>query len=170
MTTTTQVTAFPPILGANPKLLILGSMPGAASLAAGRYYAHPSNAFWPIVTAIYGIPAEAAYDARCRMLTEHGIAVWDVLKHCERNGSLDSAIQRESEVANDFVAFFASHPSVRKVCFNGAAARLLFSRHADARRVPTELVFERLPSTSPAYASLGFEEKLRRWRSALGRG
>lgn len=162
-----HVHSFAPIADARATRLILGSMPGAASLSAHQYYAHPNNAFWRIMAAVTGALPDAAYEERVRALQNANLAVWDVLQSCERPGSLDSAIRRDSEVANDFTAFFAQHPRVTQVYFNGAAAEASFKRHcAELLRDP-QISFQRLPSTSPAHASLRFEQKLMVWRGAM---
>lgn len=130
-------------------MLILGSFPSARSLSAGQYYANPRNAFWPIVGELFGIDANAAYDSRLAALRSHGIALWDVLRACHRVGSADSAIDPKTVVANDFSEFFADHPAIARVYFNGAKAADLYRRLAR----PVEGVhYQRLPSTSPAHA------------------
>lgn len=141
-------------------------MPGAASLKARQYYAHPHNQFWRITGELVGAGPEISYAARARKLGSQNIAVWDVLKHCEREGSLDSSIVRTSEVANDFIGFFRRHPHIQAVFFNGAKAEQAFRRHVlPLLKEPlTSLRFERLPSTSPAHAGRSFQHKLRAWR------
>lgn len=162
-----QVESFPPIVDERATRLILGSMPGKASLTAHQYYAHPHNAFWRIMTALLEVAPDAAYVARVRALQEAEMAVWDVLQSCERHGSLDSSIRRDTEIANDFVTFFAQHPRVTKVFFNGGAAEAGFKRHCSALLGNPRLSFQRLPSTSPAHASLRFGQKLAAWRAVI---
>lgn len=163
-----RVHSFPPLAGADPRLLILGSMPGEASLRAAQYYAHRHNQFWPIMSALFGFAPDVPYAERCQRLLDAGIAVWDVLQSCERPGSLDSAIVPASVLTNDFAGFFMAHPTIGKVFFNGSAAEQLFLRHVSKRQaLPAELQFRRLPSTSPAHASLRPAEKLMYWREAL---
>ena len=113
---------FPPIVAAGARILILGNMPGVASLHAQQYYAHPRNAFWRITGELFGFDPTAPYDDRVAALGPAGVAVWDVLRSCRRVGSLDSAVERESMVANDFGALLTSHPTITHVGFNGAAA------------------------------------------------
>jgi hypoxanthine-DNA glycosylase len=163
-----RVSSFTPVAGADATILILGSMPGAASLAAQRYYAHPANAFWPILGAVLGFDPHSEYPLRLAALRDHGIALWDVLQHCEREGSLDSAIRPGSERANDFARFFVAHRDIRRVLFNGAKAEQSFRRHV-AAALWQNLELVRLPSTSPAHAGLDRGEKLAAWRAALGR-
>ncbi len=160
--------SFPPIANAQATRMILGSMPGVASLAAGQYYAHPQNAFWRIMGESLGFAPDAAYAQRTRALQRAGIAVWDVLQYCERPGSLDSAIVRGTEVANDFAAFFREHRAVTQVFFNGSAAQACFKRHCSDLSDVASIRFQRLPSTSPAHASLRFDAKLAVWRAAIG--
>lgn len=158
---------FPPIAAADARVLVLGSMPGVASLAQGQYYAHPRNAFWPIMGRLFGAGLEASYADRRRILKSQRVAVWDVLRECGRAGSLDSAIDVASERANDFVAFFRRHPQIDAVFFNGQKAERAFRRHAmrDVLQLEREIVFQRLPSTSPAHAGRHFDEKLAAWQA-----
>lgn len=160
--------SFPPVATAHAHTLILGSMPGRDSLRAARYYAHPRNAFWPIVTSLLGAAPDLDYDARLVLLRDRGYALWDVLATCTRPGSLDSAIDPASIVPNDFAAFLAAHPRIDRVFFNGSAAEALFLRHV----LPTlpqrdRLAFERLPSTSPAHAARDLASKRDAWRTLL---
>lgn len=162
--------SFPPIAAPDARVLILGSMPGVASLEAQRYYAHPRNAFWRIVGELYGFEPSLPYEARCERLRAAGVAVWDVLKSCRREGSLDSAIERDSEEANDFAGFLANHRQVGLIAFNGRKAETAFRRHVvPALDGPTRerLGLVLLPSTSPAHAGVAYEEKLAAWRGAL---
>jgi double-stranded uracil-DNA glycosylase len=162
-------TSFPPIIGTTPKILILGSMPGLESLKQQRYYAHPRNAFWPIITSLYGHSEKLDYSQRCELLKQQQIAVWDVLKSCYRPGSLDQNIETQSMIANDFVAFLQLHPSVTQIFFNGGKAEQVFKRYVakqlEAARISP--LFHRLPSTSPAHASMNYETKQRLWHQAL---
>ena len=164
-----RIRSFGPIAGRDARILILGSMPGRASLAAGQYYAHRQNAFWRIVCSLFGIDPASPYEARVRALRASRIAVWDVLRSCVRPGSLDSSI--EEEAANDFNAFFRRHPGIAHVFFNGAKAEASFRRHAlPAIGTPLRdrvISYYRLPSTSPAHASLSYARKLKAWRAIL---
>lgn len=160
------VRSFAPLARADARVLILGSMPGEASLAAGRYYAHPRNAFWPLLGAVLEVPADADHDARVQALLAARIAVWDVLHSCEREGSLDSDIARDGRRVNAFAPFFAAHPALTTVLCNGGTAHRLFTRLVLPRleRAPRVVA---LPSTSPAHASRSFAAKLAVWRAAL---
>ncbi len=145
-------------------------MPGAESLRRRQYYAHPHNAFWPIMAALLGFDARAPYARRVRSLKAARIALWDVLHSCVREGSLDTRI--EDETANDFAAFFRAHPALTRVFFNGAKAEASFRRHVLPRLGPAlrarSVRFARLPSTSPAHAGVPRAGKLIAWRAILG--
>lgn len=164
-------TGFPPVADASARILVLGSMPGVASLEQQQYYAHPRNAFWPIMqTLLLGEPVpDQSYQQRCDLLLAHGVALWDVLQACVRPGSLDSNIVSDSIQINDFHGLFQRCPDIRAVIFNGAKAeqeyvkRVLPGLGEQARSLPRL----RLPSTSPAMASLSFEEKAGEWRGIL---
>ena len=162
-------TSFPPIVGTTPKILILGSMPGMESLKQQRYYAHPRNAFWPIITSLYGPSKKLDYSQRCELLKQQQIAVWDVLKSCRRPGSLDQHIETEAMIANDFVAFLQSYPSINQILFNGGKADQVFKRYATKQleAAGISLLYRRLPSTSPAHAAMNYETKQRLWHQAL---
>jgi TDG/mug DNA glycosylase family protein len=160
----TRRIGFPPIVDQRSRVLILGSMPGARSLTEQRYYAHPYNTFWPIMGRLVGAHPELPYRQRIARLRASHIALWDVLADCERAGSLDTAIDPRSAIANDFAAFFARYPNIKQVFFNGTAAELWFKR-----RVRPTLSVEappaiRLPSTSPAHAGRSLAQKLAAWQ------
>jgi double-stranded uracil-DNA glycosylase len=163
----TDVFSFPPIAGADARLLILGSMPGKASLEAKQYYAHPRNLFWTILGELVGAYPAVDYADRTRVLTANGIALWDVLKSCRRSGSLDADIDKSTMVANDFAAFFAAQPNIKRVFFNGATAEHAFRRHVMPTVKAETLLLRRLPSTSPAHAALSYHQKLESWRVIL---
>jgi double-stranded uracil-DNA glycosylase len=161
------ICSFPPISAADARVLVLGSAPSIASLAKRQYYGHPQNAFWPIMGQLFGARPELPYEKRKRALCNHGVAVWDVLRECYRVGSLDSAIEVESESPNDFVAFFRRHPHIHTVFFNGQRPETMFRRHAlkMLAGLGHDLRYARLPSTSPAHAGRSFKEKLKAWRA-----
>ena len=163
-------TAFPPVAGPGARVLILGSMPGEASLRLQQYYGHPRNTFWPILSELLGIPLQASYQERCAALVARGIALWDVIAACERPGSLDQAIRPETVRVNDFAAFLQTNPGIMRVVFNGGTAEREYRRRVLPGLPPRhrEIQQHRLPSTSPAHAALRFEQKLAAWRSILG--
>lgn len=143
----------------------MGSLPGQMSLRQGQYYAKPQNTFWRIMGDLFDAGPEVAYDLRVARLQERGIAVWDVCASARRAGSLDSAIDRDSLVINDFLGFFAAHPAIEAVAFNGRLAATVYARSvvgrlpATAAALPTVL----LPSTSPAHAAMRYAAKLSAW-------
>ena len=156
---------FPAVARADARVLVLGSLPGQRSIAAQQYYAHPQNAFWPIMRELFGI--EGGYDTRCRQLLEQQVALWDVLASSVRPGSMDSDIQMDNARPNDFAAFFAAHSEIEVLAFNGKKAEQLFGRFVKAGEVPSTIRRIGLPSTSPAYAAMPFSGKLSAWRGAL---
>jgi len=161
--------SFPPIADNNARVLILGSMPGVKSLEEQQYYAHPRNAFWPIMCVLLAMKPEQDYDKRCQLLVDNHIAVWDVLKACQRQGSLDQAINTASMVANDFNLWLQHHSDIQKIVFNGAKAEQVFKRLVlpTLTKQQAAIVRFRLPSTSPAHASSSIDAKLGIWRQAL---
>jgi len=157
---------FPPIANRRAETLILGSLPGRKSLQMQQYYAHPYNAFWKIIGALFGADGALPYERRVKLLTRHRIAVWDVLAAAERPGSLDSSIVHASAQANDFEEFFRAHPRIRRVFFNGRKAEAMYRRFV-LPGLPSEFAgmkYECLPSTSPAHAGMPFARKLDRWK------
>ena len=160
------IDGFAPIVSGNASVLILGSMPSEASLLRQQYYGHPRNAFWPIMSALFGSDPELCYQRLKEMLMENGIAVWDVLESCNRPGSSDSNIELGTIITNDFAGFFAEHGGINRIFFNGRMAEKLYQK----RILPvlnhrfSYLEYYCLPSTSPAYASLKFEQKIEAWK------
>ncbi len=151
-----------PIERADARVLVLGTMPGAVSLAEQRYYAHPHNAFWPIMAAVCGFAADAPYAQRCAGLRAARIAVWDMLHACEREGSLDLNIRNARP--NDIEGFLVRHPQVERVLLNGGHAEKFFKRFV---RLPRAVEVLRMPSTSPANARMKKAEKVSVWSAAL---
>ncbi len=166
-TKTALLTGFPPIAAADARVLVLGSMPSVASLAREQYYGHPQNAFWPIMGRLFGAGPALPYDERKAVLVACRVAVWDVLQSCRRAGSLDTAIHRDSEQANDFAVFFREHRQIGAVFFNGQKAETAFRRHvlANLTALKREFRCERLPSTSPAHAGRSLEQKMAAWQA-----
>ncbi|TFZ03082.1 DNA-deoxyinosine glycosylase [Ramlibacter henchirensis] len=160
--------SFHVISRSDARILVLGTLPGERSLACGEYYAHPQNRFWMIVGEVLGFDPLGPYETRVKQLFDHRIALWDVCAAAERPGSLDASIRSASVMPNDFSAFFAGHPGIVRVCFNGQHAAKLFQRLV-RETLPTDVRSEwvTLPSTSPANASVSLEEKRRAWSQAL---
>jgi len=157
--------SFEPIIDENCKILILGTMPGVMSLKKQQYYGHERNDFWRIIYALFGLQPDSIYEDRKAFLLEKRIALWDVLKACEREGSSDSDIK--NPVPNDFASLYNSYPGIKSVCFNGGPAERLYNRFVEKTgKAESERSFYSLPSTSPAY-TIGFERKLERWKLIL---
>jgi double-stranded uracil-DNA glycosylase len=157
---------LPPIVGAAPRVLILGTLPGDESLRRQEYYGHPQNHFWRVVADALGEALGDNYAARIAMLTRHRLALWDVLASAERTGSLDAAI-RHGE-ANAILELLADCPSIRTIAFNGQGAERLFMRHIarPSGGPPQGVTLLRFASTSPAYVK-SFAEKSAQWRDGL---
>jgi double-stranded uracil-DNA glycosylase len=163
-----QVQSFEPVIGRRPRIIILGSMPGVASLEAVQYYAHPRNAFWSLMTELFGIDHEAGYESRISEIEKLPLILWDTLQACYRPGSLDSNIDTSSAQANDFPALLRQFPDIRAIAFNGATSEKYF-RKLVVPTLPgvTDIELLRMPSTSPANAGMNFEQKLAAWRRIL---
>jgi hypoxanthine-DNA glycosylase len=159
-------TGLPPVVDDSTRVLVLGSMPGEMSLYRQQYYAYPRNAFWRIMSDLIGVDVHADYRHRLDGLRSAGIGLWDVLRICERPGSLDSAIARQGMEPNDFEALFEYYPGISRVFFNGAKAEDLFERLV-VPGLGAPVTRSRLPSTSPANAAIGYDAKLRAWRSVV---
>jgi TDG/mug DNA glycosylase family protein len=162
-----EVRSFLPVVGEHAHTLILGSAPGIRSLREVQYYAHPRNSFWRIMSTIAGFSAELRYPDRLDALIATGFALWDVLAECERRTSLDSDIVESSIVANDLAGLLNLHPSIRRIAFNGAKADAAFQRYVSPTLNAGPIATVRLPSTSPAHASMRVEEKLTVWSESL---
>ena len=188
-----MLTGLPPLVSSNTRLLILGSFPGAASLAAQQYYGHPQNHFWKILQAIWpscaiGMGANS-YQKRIEWLLSKGLGLWDVYAACEREGSLDSNIRKP--VVNDFADLLRLCPELQAIAHNGGES-FKHARHVSAALAGIErsagppqassapsggsvlhevnsvgVLFHKLPSTSPANASWSFERKLAAWREVF---
>jgi len=159
-----MLTGLAPLVSSRTRVLILGSFPGAASLAAQQYYGHPQNNFWKILQAIWPsslIPTGAgSYQSRSEWLLDRELGVWDVYTSCEREGSLDSAIRQP--VVNDFAQILQQCPALEAIAHNGGES-FKHARHAALLGCPVY----KLPSTSPANASWSFERKLAAWRDVF---
>lgn len=161
--------SFPPLLGEKPTRLILGSMPSVQSLKHHQYYAHPRNAFWPIMAELFGFSTTLPYSERCAILIQQHIAVWDVLKACQREGSLDSNIKKASMAFNDFNLFLQQSPAIQCIIFNGSKAEQIFVKEVlpSLDESFSHILRLKMPSTSPAHASISFEQKRHQWHQAL---
>jgi len=160
-----RIKSFPPLSAPDAEILILGTMPGEASLKAGQYYGHPRNQFWRIICSITAIDEKSSYRERCSALIRQRLALWDVVAECEREGSLDSSII--SERPNEIEIFLTGHNRISRVVFNGGPAFRLFRKHFPAVFRSRRYQYSVLHSTSPACARYTYEEKLRCWREAL---
>jgi len=159
-----HASGFPPVAGDNPEILILGSLPGVASIRQQQYYAHPRNAFWRILQALFGIDAGAPYLERCEQVKSARLAIWDVCHSAHRPGSLDSAIMADTVVTNDINGLLLRYPSIQIIGLNGGAAARLFKKHVRLERQTQILA---LPSTSPAHAAMPYAKKLEKWAALL---
>jgi TDG/mug DNA glycosylase family protein len=164
-----RVQGFPAVIGSDARILILGSMPGVASLKAQQYYAHPQNHFWKIMGEICGAGPQLPYDVRLQILLRERLGLWDVLQSCVRGGSLDAAIEHHSALASDLLPLLRRSRDVIRVCCNGGTAHMALQRYFGeplARDFP-QIEICRLPSTSPANASWSYARKLEAWSQAL---
>ncbi len=161
---TSSLQAFPPILPSSPHTLILGSMPGGKSLELNQYYAHPQNQFWRFMGDLYGAGPDLPYDDRLNILKHQGIAVWDVVHSCDREGSMDSAIKNPR--VNDFETLFKEYPSIQKVVFDSLTAENFYIRMV-LPKLAHSLSYHRVPSPSPAHARLDYASKLIIWKEVL---
>ena len=159
-----MLTGLPALVNSRTRLLILGSFPGAASLAAQQYYGHPQNQFWRILQAIYPsspiVTGVNSYKIRSEWLLGKNVGLWDVYAACEREGSLDSRIRQP--VVNDFAGLQRLCPALEAVAHNGAES-FKQARHLQLNGRPAYL----LPSSSPAHAAWSFERKLAAWREVF---
>jgi hypoxanthine-DNA glycosylase len=159
---------FAAIARSDARVLILGTLPGVKSLECGQYDANPRNQFWHMMKELFGIPLDSLYERRALRMQEVGIAIWDVCQSAQRFGSLDSKLTGGRP--NDFVGFLNGHPRIELICFNGGTAHKLYNRHVlqELSVSFAKIRYELLPSTSSMYAAMPCEQKLSRWRSALG--
>jgi hypoxanthine-DNA glycosylase len=160
----TNCVGFKAIERNDARVLILGTLPSVKSLEEKQYYAKKQNSFWKIMGELVGASPDLPYKERLCRLTESGIALWDVCKQAQRKGSLDSNIL--CPTPNDFASFFKTHTDIKLICFNGQPSHKLFCRYVMSEKI-LPLPYKVLPSTSPAYASMMFDQKLSRWREAL---
>tara|TARA_R110001592_G_scaffold363175_1_gene680963 strand:+ start:4573 stop:5091 length:519 start_codon:yes stop_codon:yes gene_type:complete len=152
---------FKPLLGLEPKVLILGTMPSVQSLKTQQYYAHPRNAFWWIMSELCGFDFSLSYAEKVDLVINHNIAVWDVIASCHRPGSLDSKIDQSTVTVNRLAEFCETTPSLKLIVFNGQAAEKLFKKFIDEQAWQGDKLV--LPSTSPANAAITKQLKLIQW-------
>lgn len=157
-----RIECFPPVARGDARLLILGTMPSVESLRQSFYYAHPRNAFWPVMAEVLGAPVPETVEEKCALLIGHRVALWDVARSCVRPGSLDSAMR--DVLPNDFDSLYARCPKIERILFNGDTARKLYMRLVG--RMPEGCDWARMPSTSPAY-TLPYARKLEAWRAGM---
>lgn len=163
-----RVHSFEPLIGSNPRILILGSMPSVISLQFIQYYGNPRNAFWPIMSELFGIEIESGYPDRIEQFSRLPVVLWDTIKACHREGSLDSDIQKHQLEANDIPSLLNRFSNIKLVAFNGATSEKYFKQLVKPNLSNSRAIdFIRLPSTSPANAGMKFEEKLSYWRRLL---
>lgn len=148
---------LPPVTGPQSRVLVLGSFPSVLSLERNEYYGNPRNRFWAVMEELFAVPVTLPYPERCQRLTQEGVALWDVVRGCSREGSTDSRIR--NPLPNDIAGFIRAHPSVRLVALNGSTASRFYHRFAEVPDIPSVT----LPSTSPANASVTFGEKVKAW-------
>ncbi len=162
-----RIQSFPVSAAAAARILILGTMPGKQSLAQQQYYAHPRNAFWPIIGELFAIDPRSDYKIRITQLAVANVALWDVLQSCVRAGSLDAAIEPTSIIPNNIAELLTTHSTIQRIAFNGATAAKLFRRHIQPTLTAAHanIDYFYLPSTSPAHASMSYTEKLQAWRT-----
>lgn len=159
-----MIECFPPIIDNNAQILIIGTMPSVKSLNAAEYYAHPRNAFWKIIATLFNNGADFSdFAEKKACILKNHLALWDNLKFCERNGSLDSNIK--NMIPNDFETLLKKHSNIRCLIFNGQKSFQIFKKfHHELLETYQYFV---LPSTSPANAALSFDKKLTFWQEAL---
>jgi TDG/mug DNA glycosylase family protein len=160
-----RVHSIEPIIGRNPRIIILGSMPGIISINAAQYYANPRNLFWVVLADLFSIDIDCSYESKVQQIQQLPIIVWDTLKACHRKGSLDSKILNTDIEANDIDALLKQFPAVQAIAFNGGASAKYFDRLVKPQlAADLDLELLKMPSTSPANAGMKREQKLKIWR------
>ena len=154
--------AFPPIIYPDSTIIILGTMPGEKSLELQQYYGNRGNQFWKLLFTILKQPFTTDYEERKNLLRTYGIALWDVLQYCEREGSLDSKIK--NELPNDFNSFYNKYPNIKNVLFSSKNASVYYNKYAEYKN---GIVYDVLPSPSGANASMSFIKKLDVWEKKI---
>lgn len=155
-----EIKGLAPVIDNNSRVLILGTMPGEESLRKQEYYGNPRNQFWPIIYSIFDTNFGSSYEARIAFIKEKGIALWDVIKCCKREGSADSRIFDMS--LNDINHLLAEYPGIKGIFFGGNEAYRIFHKHVGLE-LQRSLTLKVLPSTSPANARMSMEAKIKEW-------
>lgn len=158
-----KLQSFAPVIAKNPRVLIVGSMPGKKSLEEQEYYGNPRNHFWPMIYAILGVDPVETYAEKLQLIKQHNLALWDTIGRCYRKGSLDMHI--EAEEPNDIPALLERYPSIQLVACNGTKAYQIFEK-VISPNINRETDVIKLPSTSPIPGRYNktFEEKIEAWR------
>lgn len=157
---------LPPLLCGNPRILILGSLPGDRSIEMQQYYGHPRNRFWQVMSSVLGKPLPEDYEGKKRLLSDAGIILWDVYQSAEREGSLDSNIKEPS--FNDLLTLLKENPTIRVIAANGKTAERAFFEWSDSVCFKAQgRVFYGMPSTSPANAGWTLDKLVDAWRRIL---
>ncbi|REE57409.1 G/U mismatch-specific uracil-DNA glycosylase [Paenibacillus taihuensis] len=164
---TTRVHSFPPMVSGSPTILILGSMPGEASIAMNQYYGNPRNHMWRVLYGLFEREPDEAYEDRLSFAASHGIAMWDVIASCEREGSLDANIR--AEVPNDLPGLVKEHPTIRCLVFNGTKSNDTFKKYFRDDKTFEGLTLMKLPSTSPIPTKTmrGTADRIEAWKAIL---
>ncbi len=148
---------FDPIIDENSKVLILGTFPSIKSFENSFYYSHPKNQFWKLLAAIFSEEKPKSIQEKIAFLQHHRIALWDMVKTCERANSLDTSLKNIQ--VNDIAALLKRYPNIKALFFTGRKAEALYKKHFSSLSYPNFY----LPSPSPAMQKMNFEEKLRKW-------
>jgi hypoxanthine-DNA glycosylase len=157
-----MINSFPAFVDSNTKILILGTMPGIASLTKQEYYGNPRNHFWRIMYTLFDtLPVSDSFEEKIQLLQKNKIGLWDVLENCERKGSLDIHIKNHKE--NDFEMLFKQYPTIHTIVFNGKESHKYFIKKFGQIEGITYYV---MPSTSPAN-TMSFENKLKIWSTGF---
>ena len=157
-----MINSFPPFVNSRTKILILGTMPGIASLEKQEYYAHKRNHFWKIMyTLLDNLPISEIFEEKIQLLQANNIGLWDVLENCERKGSLDIHIKNQKE--NDFETLFKEFPGISKIVFNGKESHKYFLKKFGQIK---GITYYLMPSTSPAN-TMSFDNKLKIWSAGF---
>lgn len=157
-----MINSFPPFVNFQTEILILGTMPGIASLEKQEYYAHQRNHFWKIMYLLfYNLPISEIFEEKIKLLQDNKIGLWDVLENCERKGSLDVHIKNQKE--NDFEMLFMEFPAITKIIFNGKESHKYFLKKFGQIK---GITYHVMPSTSPAN-TMSFENKLKIWSACF---